>query len=639
MYVGFKYLQPPPLPSYHVTRQDLLDEIATKLLQSTNDPNKYGTTVTITGAGGFGKTTLVTSLCYHPVVKEHFSDGFIFIELGPQATDPSIKLSQLYHLLTGEYLKQCDIIHAEQELKQYTSNFYHNLLVIIDDVWHIEDVEPILKAFSNCKTILTARMNDIEQCIPANQTVIVGPMSTNEAISLLTSKIIDSSQLSQEDVRLLDELTQDVHLWPLLLSLIRGQLSHNLKQYHLSYHEAIKTVQSQLHHRGLTAFDKNNINSRKLAVKVCIEITLELLTKSISDKIKTLVLYTGIGTSVQTAILDTLWKISKQEAENTVDMLWAYGLVHFTHIIMPPNNSKQHCVEVHAVISQFITESLDINEFLALSPFFCKNLNSGRVVEKALTLNFMQTSYGMLNQSDALLLMPVEFLKFYQSLIENVKLTCCLKYINMYTVSDPHIIIYILQQIKDGLLIVSSPIINIFSLFIEEIDSLLSECKQVLKHAHILCRKFNQGVQRNLLAKNYELLIQIMEDFIKNYPLGNIILKAITMMNKIVLCCKPVHKLEDFMVTRHEALKTRTNDNHYINTALLPLVKLCIKVHKDISFSLMAGAPYIEEIYCYITNNTFDEEIMLLESNYFIKMQEFAPNVAYLQAKNSGYTM
>ena len=81
---------------------------------------------------------------------------------------------------------------------------------------------------------------------------------------------------------LLDELAQDVHLWPLLLSLIRGQLSHNLKQYHLSYHNAIQNVQDKLHHKGLTAFDMNNTTkSRKLAVKACIEVTLEFTNKII----------------------------------------------------------------------------------------------------------------------------------------------------------------------------------------------------------------------------------------------------------------------------------------------------------------------------------------------------------------------
>ena len=104
MYVGFRYQNPPPLPSIHVSRENLLDEIATKLLQASIEPNKYQTTITITGPGGFGKTNIVTSLCYHPLVKKQFTDGFLFIELGAQASDPSVKLCRLYHLLTGERL-------------------------------------------------------------------------------------------------------------------------------------------------------------------------------------------------------------------------------------------------------------------------------------------------------------------------------------------------------------------------------------------------------------------------------------------------------------------------------------------------------------------------------------------------------
>ena len=94
-----------------------MDEIATKLLQATNNPNKYETTLTITGAGGFGKTTIVISLCHNHVIQEQFTDGFVFIELGPQATDPSIKLRAIYNLLTDE---QCDINVVEQKINQLT---------------------------------------------------------------------------------------------------------------------------------------------------------------------------------------------------------------------------------------------------------------------------------------------------------------------------------------------------------------------------------------------------------------------------------------------------------------------------------------------------------------------------------------
>ena len=581
-----------------------MNEIATKLLQSTIDPNKYETTLTITGAGGFGKTTTVISLCHYPVVKEHFTDGFVIIELGPQATDPSIKLSQLYHLLTGEYLKHHDIIHAEQEIKQLTSDYYRNLLVIIDDVWHVEDAEPLVKAFSNCTTILTTRMNDIEQYIPSKLSGTIGPMTNNEAISVLTSGVIDSSQLSQEDVSLLDELAQDVHLWPLLLSLIRGQLSHNLKQYHLSYHKAIQNVQAKLHHKGLTAFDKNNIEtinkSRKLAVKACIEMTLELLTKSLSDKIKSLILYTGIGTSLQTVVLNNLWNISEQEAEDTVDVLWAYGLVQFTDVTISPNNITQHCVEVHVVISQYIIECVDSKEAYGLSPYG-KKLNTAQSVGEGLRLTFQQ-SYGVHDPSS---LTAMDYLKYKLSEIENGLLPYHLKSINMHTVTDPHDIILTLQRINDNL-VSSSYYSNLLSLLGENINSLITDCKQLLKDAHKMCRKLNQSVERNLYERNYDKIIQTVEEFIKNYPLCNVSQKVVTMVKKIIPYCDG--ELLLYMMMKCENLQMYTPDYHNITTLTIPHIKLDIKLHKQITSSLLNGSPDIELTYRYIMSGKSNEE-------------------------------
>ena len=599
-----------------------MDEIAAKLLQATTDPNKYETTLTITGAGGFGKTTMVISLCYHPNINKHFTDGFVFIGLGPQATDPSIKLSQLYHLLTGEILNPCDINHVEQEIKQIICNYYRNLLVIIDDVWHVEDAEPLVKAFSYCKTILTTRMNDTEQYIPSKQSVIIGPMTQHEAITLLTSGVIDSSQLSQEDVSLLDELAQDVHLWPLLLSLIKGQLSHNLKQYHLSYHEAIQNVQARLIHKGLTAFDKNNIETmnkaRKFAVKACIEMTLQLLKKSLSDKIKTLILCTGIGTSLQIAVLPNLWKISKQEAEETVDALCAYGLVKFTDITMFPTNITQHCVEVHAVISQFIIECMDTNEAQTLSPFSEK---SGAIlsVAEGLRLTFQQ-SYGV---NDPWSLTVVDYLKYKLNDIRYKMLPYCLKTINMTTVNDPHDIILTLQQIKDALMLTPYST-NLLSLIDEEINSLIGNCKQILKNTHRLCREFNQSAQKNLFEQKYDELIQTVEKFMKKFPLCSVAQNAVTMLNKIIPYCDGT--LLEIVTWQYEYLQLKTCDYHSITTITLPHIKLCMKQDKQISSSLQNGSPDTELTYDYFKSGKFDKEYDLVHINHTIKCLEVAPN-------------
>ena len=530
-------------------------------------------------------------------------------------------MSQLYHLLTGEYLKQCDINHAEQEINQLTSDFYCNLLVIIDDVWHFEDAEPLVKAFSNCKTILTTRMSDIEQYIPSKQSVTIGPMMEDEAISLLISGVIDSSQLSQEDVSLLNEISQDVHLWPLLLSLIRGQLSHNLKQYHLSYHKAIENVQVKLHQKGLTAFDKNNFEtvkkSRKLAVTACIEVTLELLTKSLSDRLKTLILWTGIGTSLQTTVLNNLWNTSIREAEDTVNVLWAYGIVQFNDVIISSftKNMKQHFVEVHAVVSQYISECMDSEEAYDLSPY--GGLNTYNSVNEGLTLTFQQ-SYGVHDLSS---LTAMGYMKYKLYEIENDLLPHNLKMINMRTITDPHDIIRKLQGMKT-ILMTSPSTRNLLSLLDEET---ITDCKQILQNAHNLCRKLNQSVQRDLYEKNYDKLIKTVEKFIKNYPLCNIAKNVVTMMNKMIPLCDG--KLLHYMIMTCEHFQMLTHDYHPLTTLALPYIRIHVKLHKLITSSFQNGSPDYELTLQYMMSGKYNEEIDLVEFNHFIKLQEVAPNI------------
>ena len=623
-YIGFKYLQPPPLPSSLVHRHMLLDEIATKLLQATIDPNEYEITLTITGAGGFGKTTAIISLCHCPVVNKHFTDGFVFIELGPQATDPSIKLRDIYNLLTGE---QCDINVVEQKINQLTSDYYHNLLVIIDDVWHVEDAESLVKAFSNCKTILTTRMNDIEQYIPSKQSVIIGPMTQHEAITLLTNGVIDSSQLSQEDVSLLYKLSEDVHLWPLLLSLIRGQLSHSLKQYHLSYHKAIQNVQAKLHYKGITAFDKNNIEainkSCKLAVKACIEITLELLTKSFSDKIKILILWTGIGNSLQIAVLSNLWNISEQKAEETLDVLWAYGLVQFTDKIFP-NNITQHCVEVHAVISQYIIECMDSKEVFTISPCFGNVTTIESVLKKGMSIfDQLYGFYDVSSGDDHLSLTVVDYLKYKLRACETLLLPNYLNLLNIHIISDPHYVILHLQYIKDFLM--RSPYtINLLSLLDEEINLLIGQCKQILKYAHQRSRELNQRLQRYLFEQKYDELIPTVEEFVKKYPMFSIGQKAVTMVKKIIPYCDG--EVLHFMMLRCDALQTMTYDYNMITEFILPHIKFYNKLHKEITNSLLKGSPDIELTYHYYMSGKCKEETTLVTTNWINKLQQIAPS-------------
>ena len=598
------YLSPPALPVNYVCRQNLLDEMVAKLFQTISTPANAGMNLVVTGPGGYGKTTLVKALCYYNLIQEMFTDGFVFVELGPKATDPSMMLCQLYHLLTGQNFRQGNINLVMQEINQITSAFFRNLLVIIDDVWHVEDAEPIVEAFSNCAIVLTTRNNEIGQCIPTKETVVVGPMEQSEAISLLTCGVFEISELSQEDVSILDELVQDVHLWPLLLSLVKGHLHNNLKVKCLSSHEAIQTVQTKLHHKGLKSFDKNIIENvysgRKFAVKICIEFTLDLLTKELCDRIKILMLYTGIGSSVQTAVLHFLWKVTEHEAKDTIDVLRAYGLVYFKDVILYPHNNKQSCVQVHSVISQFVIENMESLEVYNLSPFV-RNTETMRSVGRELALSF-QRSYGV---DDLSTLSDRDFLLYRMSLIENHELPSYLSMMNMLTISDPHFAILTLQRIKAYLKLFNC---GNFLLYIEQ---LIAEYRKILYDSYKLSRSLNQKFQHNLLKRNFGALIQTVKDYMKTYP------SSITAENSVNTFA--THAKQDYVKTQCQTLQMMTRKCHAITTKLIPRIELQIKMHQRISTLLLAGPSDVEQTSIYII-------LEVVNANSLNKIKEFIPN-------------
>ena len=352
-------------------------------------------------------------------------------------------------------------------------------------MWHVEDVEPIVKAFSNCKIVLTTRMNDIDQYIPTKQVDSVGPVEQSEAISLLTCGVIEISQLSQEDRNLLDELAQDVHLWPLLLSLIRGQLSHYIK-HHLPQNKTIQNVQAKLHDTGLTAFDKNNIGrSRKYAVRVCINVTLELLSKVLSDKLISLSLWTKIGTSLQTAVLHSLWSTTEHRAREIADELWSYGVVQFTDITIPPVNTIQNCVEVRSTISQFILENMDSTELYRLAP----QPGEAEAVHEALCHCFNTVGGAQA------IMTPKQQLQHIMTDLECYKLPICLWNISMITLQDPHHIICFLECFRT--LVTRTCLTKFLPTLEAQINSLIDNCQKVLKGVHKLSRTLTQNVQRS----------------------------------------------------------------------------------------------------------------------------------------------
>ena len=600
-----------------MARQKLMDTIVAKVLETTSNLDTCKNVIAITGVGGFGKSTIVVALCHHPLVQKKFTNGFLFIELGPQATDPKIKLHEIYFDLVGD-----NISNPESEIIKLTKYDLHNLLVIIDDVWHAEDAKPIIKAFSNCHIVFTTRNNDIAQLLTVNHDNIVeiGPMTLDEAVFLLSNKQFELNKISVEVLELLKQLAEDAHMWPLLLCLIRGQLNHHLK-LHGQVNTVVKSIQDKLHERGLTAFDKSDVESlnkfRSKSVSICIDTTLELLPKDILDKYITLILYTGIGGCFPKEAIQSLWNTSNVAAINFINSLSAYGLVLFKNITMSHHSRNQVVVYTHSVISQYIFDNIRSDQVANLSPFGLSRTDKF-VGEKLVSL--FKISYGVQDPSK---LTPKDYLIFTMHQTEHVFIPFNLKRITAHILHDPHIILLMLQRVQTTIS-ASNDHIKIVTQFSKQLLALTSKCKQALKDAQMQNRNITLKMQHFLFVRDYvELEKTLQEHCISS--IGSIAQDCIELVNQIMLVCEDA-LTERFDFVR-QMLETMTPQHHFITLEKLPIIKLYIELHKDIVNSLKMGSTELYRMYTYAAYGDFSRKLDLVSSNYRSKLQEIAPTV------------
>ena len=607
----------------------MLGKLATALVESRLNPDTFNPTVIVTGVGGFGKTTLIKAVCYHKAVVDYFTDGFLFIEIGPQPIDPASHLQQLHSRLSGgRNFPRGSLANLIEEVRTCVDNYHRNLLVLIDDVWDLPDAEPILQAFASCKTIMTSRKSDICQHISSEEHIIVEEMTEQEAVSLLSEGLIDINSLSSDAKKSIIDLARDVHLWPLLLFLVRGHIKCKQKLYTHSFERIIQDIQGELYKNGLIAFDYNfddkskdqriaKSRGRKYAIKACVELSLDFLQKEEKDKLITLILYTGIGSSVPMSVLHLLWQVSKEEAKSYLERLWSYGLVMPKQIRIPPNNNTQDCAEVHCTISIYIINNLSSVEIVQVSDK-CEGLAG---VVEALTNSFIE-SYGC-NPSE---LDQVKFLEYWKIRLEHDILTYYLRRISMCAVTDPHKIILFMEQIQEAL----QQIPGMFQVLVElasEFATVGEESKLLLKKTTTSSQKLSQFVGKHLYENDYEVIISTLQSYCSNYEVGKLANKAAKLCNKVI--SKFSGQVHRFFVQQHQRLLMLTPEYHEVTgtTIVLARIDLHFDLYKQILAALQCkSASQIQAINDYVKSGNFHEEERLINIHHTVKLKRVTPD-------------
>ncbi|WP_236242533.1 NB-ARC domain-containing protein [Streptomyces sp. CC228A] len=252
----FHATQPPPpqpaapeVPGWWVVDRDEADHVISTVCSPVGGP--VGITTALEGAGGFGKTTLAQIVRASPRVRQHFRGGVYFFVVGRDVDSPQA-VSRLVHDVTlaitgrdvsfdspdraGEYLGQL----LEQRPDQPT-------LLIFDDVWTQEQLDPLLTGGDGCVRLVTTRVPAILP--PDAKTVRVDAMSQDQALQVLTWELPDLPQAVTKD------LVQVTGGWPLLLRLANRLINRRVRTGADAASAAADLLRS-LRERGPAAVDK-----------------------------------------------------------------------------------------------------------------------------------------------------------------------------------------------------------------------------------------------------------------------------------------------------------------------------------------------------------------------------------------------
>ncbi|MDJ0571802.1 MAG: NB-ARC domain-containing protein [Pleurocapsa sp. MO_192.B19] len=110
------------------------------------------------GLGGIGKTILAQALAQDPQVQECFCDGILWATLGQQPDVLSLLQRWIIALGDNDY-KPTKIEDASIHLNSLL--YDKAVLLVVDDGWNVDDIEPFRVGSGKCQVIITTRIADV----------------------------------------------------------------------------------------------------------------------------------------------------------------------------------------------------------------------------------------------------------------------------------------------------------------------------------------------------------------------------------------------------------------------------------------------------------------------------------------------
>jgi transcriptional regulator with XRE-family HTH domain len=216
-------LHDPILPDPFLSSHDLIGR--TRLLPQLKQHLVAHHNLALYGLPGVGKTALALALAHDQDIRNLFSDGILWADLGLHSHIPGIlrRWSTLIGIPSLEEEAQGNSLAWMQTLRNTLQPL--RLLVILDDVWQSEDVEQVQIAGPECGYIITTRFAHIATRLASNAAIRIPELEVDDGVQLLTRYVPETSQEEEHSTAL--ALVRAVGGLPLALTLMSKYLGSN----------------------------------------------------------------------------------------------------------------------------------------------------------------------------------------------------------------------------------------------------------------------------------------------------------------------------------------------------------------------------------------------------------------------------
>ncbi len=145
----------------------------------------------LNGLPGVGKTALARELIYEKDIQQYFSDGILWVGLGPC---PNLSgLLGRWASLLGIPAAEMAHLEGEEERARAIRDVIgtRRMLLVIDDAWRIDEASAFKVGGPNCAYLLTTRIPSVALHFANGGAIVVRELDEEDSLDLLTRLIPD----------------------------------------------------------------------------------------------------------------------------------------------------------------------------------------------------------------------------------------------------------------------------------------------------------------------------------------------------------------------------------------------------------------------------------------------------------------